>query len=360
MMKQHKGKLILSSALILLPAVVGLALWNRLPAQMPTHWGLSGTVDGWSGKPFAVLGLPLILLAAHWLCVWGTSLDRSNENQNRKVSGLVLWICPVISFFTSGIMYAAALNLDVNFVTLTLLLMGVMFVAVGNYLPKCKQNYTIGIRVKWTIEDEENWNATHRVGGRVWVAGGILQLAGCFLPERLGVVVMLLLLPGLVLVPLLYSYGFYKKKAREGRPPVTSETMKPLGKRAKIASLVAVAVILVLVAGLMFTGNIEYRYDEDTFTVEADYYQDLTVEYDSLDRIEYRDTDKAGVRTFGFGSARLLMGQFKNDEFGTYTRYSYTKCDSCVVLISGENVLVLSGPDEAATREIYEELTARQ
>ena len=103
MMKQHKGKLVISSGLTLFPILVGLVLWNRLPAQMPTHWGLSGNVDGWSGKTFAVLGLPLILLAAHWLCIWGTSLDRSNENQNRKVSGLVLWICPVISFFTSGI-----------------------------------------------------------------------------------------------------------------------------------------------------------------------------------------------------------------------------------------------------------------
>ena len=131
-------------------------------------------------------------------------------------------------------------------------------------------------------------------------------------------------------------------------------------KRAKIASLVGVAAVLVLVVGLMFTGDIEIRYDEDAFTVEADYYQDLTVEYDSLDHIEYRETDRAGVRTFGFGSARLLMGQFKNDEFGTYTRYSYTKSDSCVVLTAGENTLVLSGPDEAATRVIYEELIARR
>ena len=360
MMKQHKGKLMVSSVLTLLPIMVGLLLWNRLPNQMPTHWGVDGTADGWSGKAFAVFGMPLILLAVHWLCVWGTSLDSSNRGQNRKVSGLVLWIIPVLSWFTSGIMYAGSMGWELDFVKITLLLMGALFVAIGNYLPKCKQNYTIGIRIKWTLEDEENWAATHRLGGRVWVAGGVLLLAGCFLPERLGVAVMLLLLPVLVLVPLLYSYGFYKKKAREGRPPVTSETMKPLGKRAKILSLVAVAVILVLVAGLMFTGNIKYRYDEDTFTVEADYYQDLTVEYDSLDRIEYRDTDRAGVRTFGFGSARLLMGQFKNDEFGTYTRYSYTKCNSCVVLISGENVLVLSGPDEDATREIYEELTARQ
>ena len=121
MVKRYKKTLLLSSAVILLPTLAGLILWNRLPAQMPTHWGLDGSVDGWSGKAFAVIGLPLILLAVHWLCVWGTSLDSGNRDQNRKVTGLVLWICPVLSFFTNGIMYAAALNLDVNFVTVTLL-----------------------------------------------------------------------------------------------------------------------------------------------------------------------------------------------------------------------------------------------
>ena len=117
MMKQHKGKLIVSSVVTLLPTLVGLIFWNRLPSQMPTHWGFDGTVDGWSGKAFAVIGLPLILLAVHWLCVWGTSLDSGNRGQNRKVSGLVLWIIPVLSWFTSGIMYAAALDVEVDFVT---------------------------------------------------------------------------------------------------------------------------------------------------------------------------------------------------------------------------------------------------
>ena len=360
MMKQHKGKLMVSSVLTLLPSLVGLLLWNRLPNQMPTHWGGDGTADGWSGKAFAVFGMPLILLAVHWLCVWGTSLDSSNRGQNRKVSGLVLWIIPVLSWFTSGIMYAGSMGWELDFVKITLLLMGALFVVIGNYLPKCKQNHTIGIRVKWTLEDEENWNATHRVGGRIWVAGGAALLAGCALPEKVAIALMLAVIPVLVAVPVLYSYRFYQKKVREGRPVVASETMKLLGKRGKILSLAAVAVILVLVAGIMFTGNLEYRYDEDAFTVEADYYQDLTVEYAAVDHIEYRETDKAGVRTFGFGSARLMMGQFKNDEFGVYTRYSYTKCDSCVVLTAGEDTLVLSGPNEAATRAIYEELTARQ
>ena len=359
MMKQHKGKLIVSSVVTLLPILAGLILWNRLPNQMPTHWGLDGSVDGWSGKAFAVFGLPLILLAVHWLCVWGTSLDSGNRGQNRKVSGLVLWIIPVLSWFTSGIMYAAALNLDVNFVTVTLLLIGIMFVVIGNYLPKCKQNHTIGIRIPWTLNDEENWNATHRVGGRIWVAGGVLLLVGCALPERLAVTLMLVLILLLAAAPILYSWCYHKKQAREGHVPTVSGEKKPLGRKAKIISTAGLVAVLVLVAVLMFTGDIEIRCDEDSFTVEADYYQDLTVEYAAVDSIEYRETDKAGVRTFGFGSARLLMGQFKNDAFGTHTRYSYTQCDACVVITAGEKILVLSGKDADSTRALYEELSGR-
>ena len=359
MVKRYKKTLLLSSAVILLPTLAGLILWNRLPAQMPTHWGLDGSVDGWSGKAFAVIGLPLILLAVHWLCVWGTSLDSGNRDQNRKVTGLVLWICPVLSLFTNGIMYAAALNLDVNFVTVTLLLMGAMFVVIGNYLPKCKQNHTIGIRIPWTLNDEENWNATHRVGGRIWVAGGILLLAGCALPEKFAVTLMIVLLPVLTVAPILYSWLYHKKQAREGHVPTASGEKKPLSRKAKIGSTVGMAAVLVLVAVLMFTGDIEVRCDEDSFTVEADYYQDLTVEYAAVDHIEYRETNQAGVRTFGFGSARLMMGQFKSDEFGAHTRYSYTRCDACVVVTSGENTLVLSGKDADSTRAIYEELSGR-
>ena len=359
MMKRYKKALLLSSAVILLPILVGVAVWNQLPSQMPTHWGLDGSVDGWSGKAFAVIGLPLILLAVHWLCVWGSSLDSRNQGQNRKVTGLVLWICPVLSLFASGMMYAAALDLDINFVTVPLLLMGAMFVAIGNYLPKCKQNYTIGIRIPWTLQDEKNWNATHRVGGRIWVAGGVLLLAGCALPEQMAVALMILLIPILAAAPILYSWRYHKKQLREGHVPTASAETKTVGRKAKIGSAVGLVVVLALVAVLMFTGDIAVRCDEASFTVEADYYQDLTVDYAAVNHIEYRERDKTGVRTFGFGSARLLMGQFKNDEFGTYTRYSYAQCDACVVVTAGEKILVLSGKDADSTRALYEELSGK-
>ena len=66
-----------------------------------------------------------------------------------------------------------------------------------------------------------------------------------------------------------------------------------------------------------------------------------------------------GTRIFGVGSFRLLLGTFENEEFGTYTRYTYYRPDSCVVLTKGGKTLVFSGADRESTKEIYETLVAK-
>ena len=182
MLKQNKGKVLASSVVILLPILVGLLLWNKLPDQLTTHWGADGTPDGWSGKAFAVFALPLILLAAHWLCLLFTSKDPGNRGQSRKVFSLILWIMPAVSLISNGVVYAAAFELEIRMEMVMMLMLGVMFIAIGNYLPKCKPNRTIGIRIKWTFESEANWAATHRMAGRLWVVGGLLFIACGFLP----------------------------------------------------------------------------------------------------------------------------------------------------------------------------------
>ena len=106
----------------------------------------------------------------------------------------------------------------------------------------------------------------------------------------------------------------------------------------------------------MFTGSIDIVYGEDAFTVDASMWSDLTVNYDAVDAIEYRETDDPGSRTAGFGSAKLLAGSFRNNEFGAYTRYSFTSCRSCVVLTVGDKTLVINAADDAGTRAIYETL----
>ena len=81
-MMKNKKQMLLSSAVILLPMVIGVLLWDRLPDQIATHWGFNGEANGWSSKRAAVFQLPLFLLATHWVCSFFTGKDVKNKNQN--------------------------------------------------------------------------------------------------------------------------------------------------------------------------------------------------------------------------------------------------------------------------------------
>jgi len=208
MIKKNWKVLLITSVATLLPVLAGLILWNRLPEQIPSHWNAAGEVDGWSSKPFVVFGLPLLMVAIQWLCVIGTGTDPKKEAHPQKILHLVLWIIPVISTVLFAITYAVALGQEVRVEVVMPVLIGVVLAIVGNYLPKCKQNYTIGIKIPWTLNSEENWNKTHRLAGWVWSIGGLVIALTGFLGGFeifLGVVLVM------VLVPLIYSYLLHRK-----------------------------------------------------------------------------------------------------------------------------------------------------
>jgi len=208
MIKKHLKTLIITSIIILLPILAGIILWNQLPDPMPSHWNASGEIDGWSSKPFAVFGLPLILLAAQWLCVLGTSADPKKNNHPTKIVHLVLWIIPVLSVVMHTFVYLIALGYGVRMEVVMPILIGLIFTIIGNYLPKCKQNYTIGIKIPWTLNNEENWNKTHRFAGFLWVVCGIaIMLTGFFG----GIWVFLPIVLLMVLAPFAYSYYLHRK-----------------------------------------------------------------------------------------------------------------------------------------------------
>ena len=212
-MKEHKGKLILSSALVLLPLLAGLMLWYQLPEQLPMHWNAAGEIDGWGSRWMVVCGEPLFLLAIHWVCVVACFIDPKNKGQNRKALGLVLWICPAVSLLAGFMSLSAALGMELRIDKLVPIFLGILFIVIGNYLPKCKQNYTIGIRVMWALDDEENWAATHRFAAGLWVGFGGTILVLAFVPWTeisLWIILGLALLASLA--PVLYSYIFYRKK----------------------------------------------------------------------------------------------------------------------------------------------------
>ena len=214
MLKKNKTMIIITTLVALLPILVGLLLWDQLPEQIPSHWGIDGEVDSWSSKSFAVFFLPLMVAGIHLVCVFASSLDTKHHAYEGKMLQLVLWICPVLSLVISSLVYTYALGydfLDVPFIMC--LLVGIMFIIVGNYLPKCRQSYTMGIKLPWTLDDEGNWNATHRFGGWVWVICGVAMLATAFLGNFCVLLGVLLVA---VILPTVYSYLYYRKHRKNG------------------------------------------------------------------------------------------------------------------------------------------------
>ena len=208
MIRKNLKLLVVTSIVILLPVVAGLFLWDQLPEQIPTHWNTAGEVDSWSSKPFAVFGLPFIMLAIHWVCILGTNADPKKANHPEKVLHLVLWLVPALSVILSAATYTAALGEDVPMERIAAVVLGLVFTIIGNYMPKCKQNYTIGIKIPWTLNNEENWNRTHRFAGWLWTFCGIAIMCTGFFG---GFWVFLPITLLMVLAPIIYSYVLHKK-----------------------------------------------------------------------------------------------------------------------------------------------------
>lgn len=208
MIKKNLKTLILTSIVILLPILAGIYLWDTLPEQIPTHWNAAGEIDGWSSKAFAIFGLPLMMLAMHWLCVLGTATDPKKANHSNKLIHLVLWIIPIISVVLFVLTYVAALGTEVQMEMVMPLLVGFVLTVVGNYLPKCKQSYTIGIKIPWTLHSEENWNRTHRFAGRLWLVCGLGIMLTAFVG---GFWLFLPIALVMVLAPTVYSYLLHRK-----------------------------------------------------------------------------------------------------------------------------------------------------
>ena len=214
MLKRNKGTIILTACITALPMLLGLVLWSCLPETIATHFDVHGTPDGWSSKAVAVFGIPAFLVAAHLLCAFGTMMDPKRKNIQDKMYKLVLWIIPMISLLVCGSTYLFALGYEVDIARITGILVGVMFIIIGNYLPKCRQSYTMGIKLPWPLNDEENWNATHRFGGWLWMIGGAAFLAVTAM-DSMSTMFTLVIIAAMVLLPTAYSYLYYRRHRGE-------------------------------------------------------------------------------------------------------------------------------------------------
>ena len=208
MWKNDKKTIIFTTIVTLLPIVAGLVFWDQLPEQLAIHFNAAGEPDGWASKAAAVLGLPAGLAALHLVLLFVTDKDPKRQNISNASKMLMLWVSPFISWLGMAMTIGFALEAVRNITSIVSVCLGILFMVIGNFLPKCLPSYTVGIKLPWTLHSDDNWRYTHRIGGFCFMAAGLITLMGGIFG------LVWAAAPALVLaaiVPTVASYLYYKK-----------------------------------------------------------------------------------------------------------------------------------------------------
>lgn len=200
---------------ILAMLLVGLAAYPRLPEQVPSHWNISGQVDGTMSRLGTLLFLPVLSLALWLVLLALPRIDPLRKSYSSFDSTLRLFTNLIVVFM--ALLYAALLaaGLGWHFEMPRLIMVGVglLLAALGNELGRLKPNWFVGIRTPWTLADSEVWRRTHRVGGRVFVAAGLLiAVGGLLLPLSLAGYLVISATLAIVLFSFGYSYLLWRRR----------------------------------------------------------------------------------------------------------------------------------------------------
>ena len=195
-----------------LQAVVGLIVYPMIPEQIPVHWGIDGQVNRYGDK-WMIFQSPMIsaLLLLYFIIAPKIDPFAKNFGKMHKAYGITTIVVALIMLITFIVMVLAAFGISVSATNIITAAIGIMFIFIGNYLPQAKRNFFMGIRLPWTLLNDEVWAKTHRFGGIVFVIVGFLFLLGMILPVPYNVWVPIggcfLMLPILIA----YSFMTYKK-----------------------------------------------------------------------------------------------------------------------------------------------------
>ncbi|MEL6675741.1 MAG: SdpI family protein [Bacteroidota bacterium] len=199
-------------ALMLVPALVILLLWDRFPAEVPIHWNLKGEIDGYAPKFPGLWYGPLAMLVINVIFWLIPVLDpKKNTDSFQKTLNRIQVIFNV--FFVGIMIITAAVALGYEVAVDRWVINGVLllFALLGNYMGKIRPNYFMGIRTPWTLESEDNWVKTHRMAAKLWVGGAIvLMIINMFVSPDIFWPIMMAGVLVMVLIPAGYSLYLYK------------------------------------------------------------------------------------------------------------------------------------------------------
>lgn len=210
------SRILIVTILILIPFGYAFYLFPSLPNSIPTHFNLAGEADGWGEKGTIYL-LPAIMgfasLMTYLLLSNLKSIDpkRAVKGDDNVYNKIAIYLVVFLSALSLAITYITA-HPGIRIEQVLFPLLGLFFAGMGSVMSKVKQNYFAGFRLPWTLDNEANWNATHKLAGKIWMIGGALQfLSGLILTGQWAFGMFIALVVFMVAVPTIYSYILFRR-----------------------------------------------------------------------------------------------------------------------------------------------------
>lgn len=204
-------------AIVLLPFIYLAYIWNDLPEKVPMHWNIKGEVDRF-GTKYELLLIPILLpLLVYIIFLIIPKIDP--KKRLKEMGGKYQSLKAILTIFMSAlslfIMYAAINDSEHN-PNYIILIIGLLFVFLGNYFKTIKPNYFIGIKTPWTLENETVWKKTHKLAGKMWFVGGLLVVfCSLILAKEKNIIWFVVITVIITVVPFVYSYLLFRDINKE-------------------------------------------------------------------------------------------------------------------------------------------------
>ena len=215
-MKKSTSHLLIALVLLAIPFGYAAYIYPSLPETIPTHFNIKGEADAYGGKNSIFLGPGIMAVAGLFVFFILSnikSLDpkRYKEQDDSMYKKFALFTVAFLSLISCIIIFSSS-NQSVDIGKLLLPALGLSFAGFGWYMPKIHQNYFAGFKLPWTLENEDNWNETHKVAGTVWLFGGWFQaIATITLSSKPGFICFMIATAVMVILPTVFSYRMFKR-----------------------------------------------------------------------------------------------------------------------------------------------------
>lgn len=208
-----KKSIFIQLLLILATLWIWLLFYNQLPETIPTHWNYMWQADNFWPKAFHIFGIPGLMLVLTILFNILPKLDPKKDKyeQFSKVWEIMKYSFIIFFAYIYFVTIYIILNPSVSINLFMNIWLWILFVVLGNYMGKIRQNYFVGIKTPWTLANEEVWNKTHRLWGWSFMLAWLIFILSAFMAPWFIWISIVFLIIFCLIIPIIYSYLIFKK-----------------------------------------------------------------------------------------------------------------------------------------------------